>query len=149
MNIKSKNKLTKCLTLPVQCIKLLVMRRALLTLAIAMCFIATSSAQPSRKKPQYKSTAKQTEVVKEQPKKLEPSKAKKEQPQKKSETRHEAKQEAPRESKSKETDRFIDSVFQLNRPTDVTVPGDDEGDGSRDALHCRTRRNHQPNQYLV
>ena len=87
------------------------MKRLLLILAIVICFIATSFAQPSRKKPQYRSTAKQTKVVKKSDQKktktAERSKVK-EQPKKKSEPRYETKREVRRKSKPKETDRFID-----------------------------------------
>jgi Ni/Co efflux regulator RcnB len=109
MNSELKNERTKHLTFKRQSVKLLVMRRILLALVIVTCFIATSFAQSSRKKPQYKSTAKQTQVVKEsnQRKTDEQSKAK-EQPKKKSEPRYEAKRETRRKSEPKETDRFID-----------------------------------------
>lgn len=86
------------------------MKRALLTLTIAICFVTTLFAQENRKKPQYKSTAKQTKAVKEhqqvKTKTIERSKVKK-QP-KKPESCYEVKQEVRRESKPKETDRFVD-----------------------------------------
>jgi len=86
------------------------MKRALLILTIAICFVTTLFAQESRKKPQYKSTTKQTKVVKERhqvkTKTIERSKVK-EQP-KKTESHYEVKQEVRREPKPKETDRFVD-----------------------------------------
>jgi len=110
MNGTSKNRQTKRLTFRVQGIQSLMMRRILPIAAIVICFISLSFAQPNRKKPQYKSTAKQTKVVKEnhQKKTVERSKVK-EQPKRESKSRYQAKQETPRhESKPKKTDRFVD-----------------------------------------
>ena len=113
----SKNRRTKRLTFTAQRIQLLVMKRTLLIIAIVTCFIATSFAQSSRKKPQYKSTTNQTKVITENRSQKNDERNKvKETSKKESRPRVEEKREVrrrdsesiERKSKPKETDRFVD-----------------------------------------